>query len=430
MSNVPVKLLFVTDRVPHDRHGGGGVTELGIARLLAGNPAVSLSLLCLREEKNLHGTDSAEIRSEVGQIFETIFVLPARANKSSEKQTTWVFSLLGVRFSLQKFRSGFLYSFPTRGIVAAENYDLVISYGWDAAQATSRTKVRKIALLGDPLTLPYISRKYLFPSEKWRWRHRLLLKIEDFFLRTWAFWSCRRILRGCWEVGAFAAHHARDYQRVSGRQVTYVQTPVDIHPVAKLSGKSRSQMSPGSSLSLGMIGHLNGTATLQGLSEFECTLLPGLVSDLESGSVSLKIAGGYVESMPLHLRQSFEASGADFMGQVWPPESFFESIDVLVVPTSIPLGIRVRILTAMSMGVPVFAHAANKAGIPELEDGNNSLLYSSSTEFFAKLEILRNLEVRESLAFGGKKTISSGFSHGDDGAGNWLYDLVDSLTTA
>ena len=39
-----------------------------------------------------------------------------------------------------------------------------------------------------------------------------------------------------------------------------------------------------------------------------------------------------------------------------------------------------RILAAMSMGCAVIAHKANSLGIPELSDGHNCRLYSSSEE--------------------------------------------------
>src|SRR5262249_40927515 len=48
--------------------------------------------------------------------------------------------------------------------------------------------------------------------------------------------------------------------------------------------------------------------------------------------------------------------------------------DALLVPTSIPLGIRVRIVTGFSFGTPVVTHTANAQGIPELVHGTNALL--------------------------------------------------------
>lgn len=52
----------------------------------------------------------------------------------------------------------------------------------------------------------------------------------------------------------------------------------------------------------------------------------------------------------------------------------------MIVPTNIPLGIRVRVVTAWSFGCPIVAHRANAAGIPEMQDGENALLADTDAE--------------------------------------------------
>lgn len=426
-SSLALRVLFVSESVPHDRHGGGGITELGIAQALGRIPGVSISLFSLREERNLHGANRDEIWSSVAKTFQSATVATPLSHRISSERNALPISILGVRFSLRRFRSGFAYRNEVSAVARSANFDLLVSYGWDAAQASSRSNLPKIALLGDPLGLPYILRKYLFPNPKWRLRHRLLLEVERSIVRTWSYFSCRRVLRTFSHVGAFANHHADDYQKLSGRLVRYIPTPTPVRVGNGLVSNLQTKTLREKPLRLGMIGHLNGTATLQGLAEFHNTLVGGLASDLNNGSITLDIAGGYAESVPMNLRLSMEAYGANFLGQIWPPDSFFDTIDVLLVPTSIPLGIRVRILTAMGLGVPVLAHEMNAQGIPELVDGRNSFLYRSSDEFYAKLELLRIFEVRRVLIKGGKRTISRSFSMEDRPGGNWLIDLVTSF---
>ena len=47
---------------------------------------------------------------------------------------------------------------------------------------------------------------------------------------------------------------------------------------------------------------------------------------------------------------------------------------LFLVPTPIPLGSRVRIAYAWSVGCSVISHAANAVGLEEMEDGRNALL--------------------------------------------------------
>ena len=68
------------------------------------------------------------------------------------------------------------------------------------------------------------------------------------------------------------------------------------------------------------------------------------------------------------------------MGNVDNLAQQYEDSDLILVPTPITLGIRVRILTAMMYGKLIIAHTSNKQGIPELENEYNCLLGCSGKE--------------------------------------------------
>ena len=68
------------------------------------------------------------------------------------------------------------------------------------------------------------------------------------------------------------------------------------------------------------------------------------------------------------------------MGNIDNLAQQYEDSDLLLVPTPITLGIRVRILTAMMYGKLIVAHTSNKQGIPELINQQNCLLGRSGKE--------------------------------------------------
>jgi glycosyltransferase involved in cell wall biosynthesis len=84
---------------------------------------------------------------------------------------------------------------------------------------------------------------------------------------------------------------------------------------------------------------------------------------------------------------------------------------VLLVPNSIPLGIRVRIVTGFSFGTCIVSDAANTGGIPELRHEQNALIGSTPAELAAALlRVVRDDELRARLGRGARETYLAGFA--------------------
>ena len=87
------------------------------------------------------------------------------------------------------------------------------------------------------------------------------------------------------------------------------------------------------------------------------------------------------------------------------------SAHVLLVPTSIPLGIRVRILTGFAYGSCIVTHPANASGIPELADGHNALMRSTPEALAGAIaEALRDPALRAELRRGARETYERWFA--------------------
>ena len=101
-------------------------------------------------------------------------------------------------------------------------------------------------------------------------------------------------------------------------------------------------------------------------------------------------------------------------GHVEPPDDEFLRADVLLVPTPVPTGPRIRILTGMAFGCCVVAHEANRLGIPALVHRENVLLGQSDELATLTVTALRDPALRERLG----------------GAGRLLYESRFTLDTA
>ncbi|MGH3103388.1 MAG: glycosyltransferase family 4 protein, partial [Gaiellaceae bacterium] len=121
-----------------------------------------------------------------------------------------------------------------------------------------------------------------------------------------------------------------------------------------------------------LVGHLKGVVTLEGLRTFAREILPRLERALGPDGFEVRVAGGY--DAPPELLRLLDRPSVRLLGHVEGAEEEFKSAHVLLVPNSISLGVRVRVVTAFSFGTAVVSHEANARGIPELDHGTNALI--------------------------------------------------------
>ena len=253
--------------------------------------------------------------------------------------------------------------------------DVVYAYHWEAVAATRglRGRIPRFATVVD---LPHLSAWYRWRSTPGR------LSRSGASRLLWLQARMRRLppllvqlLNECESSANFAAHHAGQLRAKGARGCEYLATPVEDRP-GEGWREGRRRAGPGPVPRLLLIGHLRGASTLDGLQLFAEDVLPQLVRELGEDGLEVRIAGGY--EPPPHLARALLRPCVRFLGHLEQPDEEFLAADALVVPTSIRLGTRVRILSAWSFGCPVVAHDANASGIPELEHGVNGLLGSDA----------------------------------------------------
>jgi len=287
-----------------------------------------------------------------------------------------------------------------RAAVERLSPDAVFVYGFTALAASTGVGLPRFAATSDP---PHES---LRGRTLRRWRERpnpLRIAREAVSLQA-ALRAYPRLaaelLRECEAVGAFGRHHAESLRR-AGVPCGYYRTPIgDPGPPVTPPANERPRLL--------LIGHLRGTATLDGLRVFRA-MLPHLERTLGPDGFEARVVGGY--DPPAELQPLLRHPAVRFAGFVEDVDAEFRAADVLVVPVSIRLGVRVRVLTGFSHGSCIVTHEANAYGIPELAHGRNALLGSSPAELAAQVvRAVREPELAGRLRRGARETYERFFT--------------------
>ena len=344
------------------------------ALLRAGHDVVVYAL------HGLHTSPSAsQVEQQVGELEKTgarVRIVtagdgPTRPpNESRWRATFWP--------GIEQYYPACLLGAGLREFLEADHPDVAFAYHFEALAALRGASVPVFGAVGDPSHLPgWYAWQAVTPS----WS-------KAYLSRTWSTLVSRAhlprymraLLAPCRGTGAFAAHHAAWFRRVGVRGCQYLRTPVVDDVGADCEGQ-RARLQRSGKTRVLLIGHLKGTATLSGMYLFAREVLPRLEAELGVDNLEVRVVGGY--EPPADLRALLDRPSVRLVGQVEPATGEFLSCDILLVPTPIRLGIRVRILTGFATGSCIVAHSANSLGIPELIDGKNALLGSTGPQLAA-----------------------------------------------
>lgn len=275
--------------------------------------------------------------------------------------------------------------------------DVAFVYHFEALAATRSLDVPRFAAVGDP---PHLSALYRFRDELPN--PRALRRVVR--LQTQIRHQPRllvRLLNECEAAGAFAAHHAAWLRSEGAAKCEYLRTPIPDPGPRERTATERPRLL--------LVGHLKGIVTLDGLRIFAREILPRLEAELGAEGFETRIVGGY--EPPSELATALDRPSVRFLGHVEDPADEFDSAAVMLVPNSIPLGVRVRILTGFSHGTCVVSHRANVQGIPELAHGWNALVEGTGPELArAVIRAIKDDGLRRGLGAGARRTYEEAFA--------------------
>lgn len=297
--------------------------------------------------------------------------------------------------------------------------DGVFCYHFDALSAVYNIKAAPImAGVGDLCHLPVYfrwkaerpsARKYLYGGTRQILYNRAYRHLMS------------RMLKPCSKRGAFAAHYADWFRKQNGfSNFFYLRTPAE-DPLGE-PWKSTKEREESSKPRVLMIGDLATTSTSSGLEYLGKSVLPTLDREFGSNGFEIHLVGGEPRNT---LPKGLQHEAVKFRGRVNPPDKEFLKASLLLVPTPITLGIRVRIITAFSFATCVVAHKANAAGIPELQHRYNCLLTDSGSKLGELVaSALKNKAFRSTLASNGRETYERYFSE-DSAAGLIVKEMEE-----
>lgn len=156
-------------------------------------------------------------------------------------------------------------------------------------------------------------------------------------------------------------------------------------------------------MKLGHIGAMDWKPNVDGIKKFVQEVYPVLKTKFPN--ISLHLAG---KSMPPEFISDEDLS-IHVHGQVSDSSKFLKSLDVLVVPIESGSGIRIKILEAMALGIPVISTTTGIAGIPAVN--HQSFIRANTVDDWKDaISFLLVKEKYESLQQNGQKLINSSYS--------------------
>jgi glycosyltransferase involved in cell wall biosynthesis len=252
--------------------------------------------------------------------------------------------------------------------VARAGCEIAFVYHFEALAASRELGIPRVAGVGDPTHLPlYYRWRDSLPS---RAAFRRSVRVQAYLRRQPRLMGS--LLEECASYGTFAAHHAEWFRSHGAPRCEYFRTPMP--DLAMPPGQEGCARRPDEPFRILLLGHLRGIVTIDGLRVF-ARALPILDRVLGPDCFVVDIVGGY--EPPPGLGRLFDHPSVRRHPHSAHAEEWLRNTDALVVPTSIPLGVRVRIIAAFSAGAAIVTHEANVLGIPELEDGVNALVAAS-----------------------------------------------------
>ncbi len=282
--------------------------------------------------------------------------------------------------------------------------DVILCYHFEALSATDGIDIApRVAAVGDLYHLPNYYR--------WKTSRAPALRYARGAFHQWRLKKVHeplmlRMMRSCRARGAFAAHYAEWFRRHGLVDTQYFRTPI-VDPVGAGWRERRAAMRQTMPRIL-IIGDVGTTVSASGLRVFADAILPSLERRLGAGRFEVRIVGG--GAMEADTAKKLDHPCVRICGRVDPPDAEFLSADVLLVPTPIDLGIRVRIVTGWAYGSRVVTHPANRAGIPEIEGEANALLGHDGEAMAGAVErILEDGALGERLSVGCRNTYERWF---------------------
>lgn len=415
-------IAVVTEGIPNNKYGGGALTAWSLIHSLKDAGHRVSAVLLVHRDLSL-GDEPAwrEALVSSGVELEEIDLPDGTVpNVSLLRRKAMTLRKL-LRPTLVDFNPGVVVAPKVESVLARLRPDATFAYHWVAAAAISTSEsAPRLAVIGDIDHLIWYYRWKYTPVRLDFSYAALLLQVV--VTRPQLPELLIDLLARFEASGSFAAHHAAWLRERGVRDCRYFHTPV-VDPLGREWRQRRAAAARGPKPRILMIGHLKGIATLSGLHLFADEVLPALERELGPDGFEVRIVGRF--EPPAELGRKLRRPSVALLGYVEDVDREFLGADVMLVPTPIPISLRVRILTGFAYGCCVVAHRANGLGSPEILHEQNCLLAGDGRGLAqAVLRALGDRGLRERLGGQGRAIYEANFTPAVAGA-----RIVNALET-
>ncbi len=345
------------------RYNGGALTVWGLYKAYK-EKGLDTSLILLCEEnvdKKLF--ENCENFLELNAVKYQIVFFKLKKKNFYKKLKNFFISLI---FKTPEY---FFYeqsnlNIKIRDIFDNKNFDKIICYHFDALSACYLNNHKKtICFMGDLMHEP---RNAIRKNFKKNLFINLLNKLETFISIRVAV----NMLSNFQNIG-FCAHH---YKKLIEKKI--LNTNYFRVPLTKPDKIVEYQMKNNNVNTVLLIGDLTGTVTISSLIYLN-KFLNFTKNEIKQYFKFNIIGDGQIRD---ELKNLKNYDCVEFKGVSYNISNDFNNSSILLVSNEITVGIRVRIITAMSYGLVVLTHSSNLNGIPELEHNKNVLVFNTLEE--------------------------------------------------
>jgi glycosyltransferase involved in cell wall biosynthesis len=208
--------------------------------------------------------------------------------------------------------------------------------------------------------------------------------------------------------GSFGAYDAAWLRRHGATQSRYFRTPLVDTAGPDWQARRAAVTNARPKILIG-ISALSSTSTAASLRFFATAIFPILERELGREGFEVHVIGR--GEPPAEVARLSGHPAIKIRGYVDDLEPEWYSADVVLVPTPIFLGFRVRILTAFAYGCCVVAHTNERINVPEIVHGENALLAGDGAGLAREvIRALRDAALRRRLGEAARRTYEERFS--------------------
>ena len=372
-----MKTAIVANFPVGPKFNGGAMTVWGLVNaLIEKGDQIYLILLCEKNTEKKIYTECINILAQYNIKFEIIYFEEKKKNIFKKIKNFLISFFL-------KSPDYFFYeqkklNKELKKIFSREKFERIFCYHFDALSACyTENKENIVCCLGDLIHEPRNNRRLILNNSLYS---RIINYLEEKISNK----IIKNMLHGFDKKG-FYANHYYEKTKLQIKQTNYFRTSI-IRPKNKVKYLEKNEKIS----RVILIGDLSGTVTISSLYFLKDFLKYSNSSIINYFKFEIFGRGNLHRS----LNDLKKIESVIFKGESNNLSNEFNNSCVLLACNTIDVGIRVRIITALSHGIVVITHSSNLKGIPELEHNKNALIFNNGNELSNILIKIKNNEIK------------------------------------